>query len=68
MPAILKISPDNFAPFYKVISDNKELDCIPGSNNVFSAILLFLYMLKKKNTKGMPRINGILANIFRNNE
>ena len=64
--AILQVAPHTYAPFYKVISGTEELNCIPGSDNVFNAILFFLYMLNnKKNSTEKSSHLAILADIFR---
>ena len=32
---IVQTAPHSHAPFYKVISGNQELNCLPGNSNVF---------------------------------
>ena len=65
-PIILQTAPNDYAPFYKVISGSKELNCKPGKDNVFYAILFFLYVLKcnKRSIYGSVH-QTLLNNIFK---
>lgn len=63
---IAQIAPPRYAPLYKVISGNKELNGYPGEDNVFSAILLFLHEIKtKKNGIYGSNHRALLEDIFR---
>lgn len=63
---IVQVAPPRYAPLYKVISGNKELNGYPGEENVYSAILLFLYEIKtKKNGIYGSNHRALLEDIFR---
>lgn len=63
---IVQVTPPRYAPHYKIISGTEELDCMPGNNNVFNAILFFMYMIKtKKNGTFGANHNSLLSDIFR---
>lgn len=63
---IVQTAPHSHAPYYKVISGNEELNCLPGNNNVFCAIMFFLYVIKKKrNGVFGENIKPLLDDIFR---
>jgi len=63
---IVQTAPPNYAPSYKVLAGNEELSCLPGNNNVFYAILFFLFEIKtKKNGVFGENIKPLLDDIFR---
>lgn len=63
---IVQVAPHNYAPLYRVISGEEELNCYPGSDNVFNAILFFLYEIKsKKNGIFGANHRALLEDIFR---
>lgn len=65
MLAIINVTPHNYAPLYKVISGKLEFDCYPDEDNVFSAILYFLYIVKEeRNGYFGSNIQNILSEIF----
>lgn len=45
---IVQVAPHSYAPHYKVRSGEEDLNCYPGKENVFNAILFFLHQLKTK--------------------
>lgn len=48
---IQQVAPPSYAPLYKVIDGTDELDCLPGNDNVFNAVLFFMYLIKTKNMR-----------------